>query len=144
MKRGFSSAFRLGLLCTVVLGCFGGIGYRLVDLQVVQADRLVSEVERARKRVQVINARRGDIRDRHGNILATNRPFIQVGVDPQAVRPEDASLIPELARLLEVPAAEIEEAFARKTVVSAGGREAREIRWKLLAESVDEEFCGGV
>ncbi len=138
MKRGFSSAFRLGLLCAVVLGCFTGIGVRLVNLQVAQADHLAAEVERTRKRVQVLKARRGEIRDRNGNLLATNRPFIEVGVDPHAALPEDAPLIPALAQLLKIPAQEVERAFARKTDVSEDGREARPIRWKRLAESVDE------
>ncbi|MGH8020496.1 MAG: peptidoglycan D,D-transpeptidase FtsI family protein, partial [Opitutaceae bacterium] len=138
MKRGFSSAFRLGLLCTVVLGCFTGIGFRLVNLQVAQADHLAAEVERTRKRVQVLKARRGEIRDRNGNLLATNRSFIEVGVDPHAVAPEDAPLIPALARLLKVSVKEVESAFDNKTVVSADGREVRQIRWKRLAKSVDE------
>jgi cell division protein FtsI (penicillin-binding protein 3)/stage V sporulation protein D (sporulation-specific penicillin-binding protein) len=138
MNRGFISAFRLWLLCAVVFTCFGGIGVRLVNLQVHQAEHLSAEVERTRKRVQVVHARRGEIRDRNGSLLATNRSFIEVGVDPHGIRPEDTAAIPELARLLGVPVREIEEAFARKTMIAEDGHVVRQIRWAKLADSVDE------
>lgn len=138
MKRGFSSTFRIALVCAVVLVSFGGIAARLVYLQFIDRDRLVAEVERARKRVQPLPAMRGEIRDANGNALASNRQFFAVGVDPQAVRPEDAAKLPELARLLELPLAEVTQAFERKRMAVADGAGSREIRWKPLAEMVEE------
>lgn len=123
----------------MVFASFGGIAARLVHLQVVQRDELVSEVERARKRVQVLSARRGEIRDSNGNLLASSRPLIEVGVDPQSVRVEDEALLPYLAQLLEKPVADIVASFNRKTVVSDDGTKVRQVRWVRLAEAVTEE-----
>ncbi len=138
IKRDFASPVRLGILCACVVAAFAGIGTRLVLLQVVERDALVAEVERARKRVQVLSAQRGVIKDRNGNLLAANRSFIEVGVDPQIVRLEDEVKLPELARLLGLPREAVLAAFNRKTAMDDEGREVRTIRWARLVESVDE------
>lgn len=136
-NRTFFSFGRLIVVCVVVLAAFGAIVARLVHLQVVERSELVAEVERARKRVQTLSAVRGEIRDSNGNALATSRSIMEVGVDPQLVRVEDAAKLPQLARLLRVPLADVKAVFDRKTAASRDGRELREIRWVRLAESVD-------
>jgi cell division protein FtsI (penicillin-binding protein 3)/stage V sporulation protein D (sporulation-specific penicillin-binding protein) len=138
MKRGFSSSWRIAAAAAAVLLAFGAIGARLVHLQVVRQAELAAQVERARKRVQVVAAARGEIRDATGSIFATNRTMIEVGVDPQSAVPDDASRLPELARLLGLPAAEVAAACARKTAASADGRGVREVRWVRLAEAIEE------
>ena len=138
MKRSFASSYRLVLVCVLVLAAFTGIGARLVFLQVIARDQFVAEVEKTRKRVQVESARRGEIRDSNGNVFATNRSFIEVGVDPQAVRAEDEAKAPQLARLLGVSQAEVLEAFRRKSMVTEETREVRQVRWTKLAPAVDE------
>jgi len=111
---------------------------RLVYLQVIDRDRYVAEVERTRKRVQVVSARRGEIRDANGNVFATNRSFIEVGVDPQAILPEDEAKAPQLARLIGVSPSEVLEAFRRRTQVSPETGEVRQVRWTKLAPAIDE------
>ncbi|MBE2213888.1 MAG: penicillin-binding protein 2 [Opitutaceae bacterium] len=138
MKRSFASSYRLVLVCVLVMAAFSGIGVRLVYLQVIDRDRYVAEVERTRKRVQVMSARRGEIRDANGNVFATNRSFIEVGVDPQAIKPEDEARAPQLARLLGVSQADVLEAFRRKTQVAPETQEMRQIRWTKLAPAVEE------
>ncbi len=138
MKRSFASSYRLVLVCVLVTAAFTGIGVRLVYLQVIDRDRYVAEVERTRKRVQVISARRGEIRDSNGNVFATNRSFIEVGVDPQAIKPDDEAKAPQLARLLGVSQSDVIEAFRRKAQVVAGTQEMRQIRWTKLAAAIDE------
>lgn len=138
MKRGFFSAFRLGLVCTVVLASYVGIGLRLVHLQAIESPELAQQVRDARRRVQLLSARRGEIRDRNGNLLATNRSFIEVGADPQAVRKEDEPLFLALAGVLKRPLSEVTAELKVKTIVSGDGREVRQVRWARLAESVDE------
>ncbi|RME67777.1 MAG: penicillin-binding protein 2 [Verrucomicrobia bacterium] len=139
MQKGLVSVFRLALVCLVVFASFGGIAARLVHLQVFERDELVSEVERARKRVRILHARRGEIRDSNGNLLAVSRPVVQVGVDPHSVRVEDEPMLPHLAELLGLPVEKVVEAFNRKTVTSSDGRRVRQVRWVKLADGVSEE-----
>ncbi len=157
MARGFASNYRIVLLSAVVVVAFAGIGLRLVDLHVIDRERLTRYVDKARRQVVVEKARRGDILDSHGQILATSRPLIVVGVDPQVTRPEDEERWPELARLLRLPLATVATAFrTRNRVVSrlnkvavqsdagASGDEpgddagGSEVRWVKLSDTVDE------
>ena len=157
MARGFASNYRIVLLAAGVFAAFVGIGVRLVHLHVIDRDRLTRYVDKARRQIVVESARRGDILDARGQILATSRPLIVLGVDPQALRPEDEARWPELARLLKLPLSEIQSAFrtktrpilrsagvpAKATAVPADGAEEpakteSEIRWVKLSESIDE------
>ena len=138
MNRSFASSYRLVLVCVLVMAAFTGIGVRLVYLQVIDRDRYVAEVERTRRKVDVVKARRGEIRDTNGNVYATNRSFIEVGVDPQVIKPEDEIKAPQLARLLGVSQADVLEAFRRKTVVVGETQEMRQIRYTKLAPAIDE------
>ncbi|MBL4576557.1 MAG: penicillin-binding protein 2 [Opitutaceae bacterium] len=141
MSEGFISAFRLGIVCVGVLAGFGGFGAKLVHLQVIQRDELVKTVEKARKRVVVLNARRGSILDVHGNLMATSQSFIEVGVDPHSTIEEDATKFPELAALLKVSVEDLVAAFDPETAFrkSKNGKEAKRIRWRKLNETVGEE-----
>jgi cell division protein FtsI/penicillin-binding protein 2 len=141
MSKGFISAFRLGIVCVGVLAGFSGIGTRLVHLQVVQRDDLLKQVERARKKVAVLKARRGSIFDVHGNLMASSRSFIEVGVDPHSTVEEDADKLPQLASLLELPVSEVVAAFDTKTAFrrSKNGNETGQIRWRKLNELVGED-----
>lgn len=138
MKRSFCSAIRLWLVCLPVFGAFGAVGVRLYFLHVVKAEQAILAVESSRRDTQVLSARRGDILDRNGNLLATSRPIIKVGVDPQMPRPEDVARIPALAGLLQIPERDIVSAFARKFTSRIPGSEPRAIRWVPLGDPVDE------
>jgi cell division protein FtsI/penicillin-binding protein 2 len=115
MSKGFASNYRIVLLAVGVLGCFGGLGYRLVDLHVFQRDDLVRSVERARRQIIPETARRGDILDSKNNILATSRSLIVLGVDPQSLRKEDEAKWPALAELTGLPLGELTRIFNTKT-----------------------------
>jgi cell division protein FtsI (penicillin-binding protein 3)/stage V sporulation protein D (sporulation-specific penicillin-binding protein) len=140
MSRGFASNYRIVLLATGMLLCFGGVAVRLVDLHVWRRAELLKYVEQARRSFVVENARRGNIRDARGEILATSRTFIDVGLDPHMLRPEDAARWPDLARLLGVTVADIRAAAARRFVDPPGddGRDPKPVQWVKLAEGVDE------
>ena len=102
MSRGFASNYRIVFLAAGNFLCFGGVAARLVDLHVWQRAELLKYVEQARRSFVVENARRGNIRDYNGVILATSRTLIDVGLDPHMLRPEDEARWPDLARLLDV------------------------------------------
>ena len=59
-------------------------------------------------------ARRGDILDTHGAILATSRSLIVLGVDPQAILPEDRKKWPQLADLLGMLLPQLEQILTTK------------------------------
>src|SRR3954462_4145067 len=111
MSKCFASNYRILLLATGVVGCFCALGVRLVFLHVIDREELVQVVAKARRQIIPENARRGDILDAKGNILATSRSMIVLGVDPQALRPEDEKNWPQLAALIDLPLPELTKVF---------------------------------
>ncbi|HWA09702.1 MAG TPA: penicillin-binding protein 2 [Opitutaceae bacterium] len=109
MSRGFTSSPRIALLAGVILLTFAGIGFRLVQLHVIDRDERMKFVVKARRQIIPENARRGDILDARGSVLATSRPQVELGVDPQVVVKEDEAKWPELARLLGLPLPRLQE-----------------------------------
>lgn len=107
MSKGFTSSPRIALLAGVILLSFAGLGVRLVSLHVLDRDELMKFVIKARRQVIVENARRGDILDSRGSILATSRPLVHLGVDPRALREEDEAKWPRLAELIGMPLPEL-------------------------------------
>lgn len=117
MKRsqGFSSTHRLTLVVCAVVLCFAGVVVRLVDLHILDRERLLERVEKARVDIITINARRGDIKDANGKTLATSKSQVVLGVDPQVLREVDRENWPKLARLIGMPLPELERIFEAKT-----------------------------
>lgn len=126
--RGFAHSFRLGLVALGVLACFGAVAHRLVELHVVKRDHYLAQVQETRHRVVVESARRGDILDARGDLLATSQTDITLAVDPWALpekvealklpsrqarfEAEQRELRARLAGLLEIAPAELEPFFA--------------------------------
>jgi len=143
MSKGFASNYRIVLLAAGVLCLFGGVATRLVFLHVIDRDKLVRNVEQARRQVQIENARRGDIVDTRGHILATSRTMLELGVDPQALRKGDEAKWPVLARLIGISPAELTKIFNTKVrTVDALDPEAENqvIRWTRLREEITESL----
>ena len=115
MSRGFASNYRVVLLALLVGVSFVGLGVRLVQLHVIDRERLLGFVVKARRDIIVENARRGDILDARGNILATSKSQIVLGVDPQAIRPADEPKWVQLAALIGQPLAEVRRIVTTKT-----------------------------
>ena len=84
-------------------------------LQVYQSSKYKEFAQGARKNFISVNARRGDVVDRKGNLLATTRSVVTVGMDPQSIDPAEKWKFNELSELLEIPLSVLEEASARKT-----------------------------
>lgn len=125
--RGFAHNLRLYLVTGVVVASFGVIAHRLVELHVVKRDHYLAQIQETRRRVVIDPARRGDILDARGDLLATSQTDITLAVDPWALPEKSEALkLParqerfaneqrelrgKLADLLNVPATEIETAF---------------------------------
>jgi cell division protein FtsI (penicillin-binding protein 3) len=114
MSKGFGSSYRIVLLAVGFFGCFGLLGARLIWLHVVDRDDWLRTITKMRHQLIVETARRGDILDRRGAILATSRSTIVLGVDPTMVRPQDEAKIPRLAALLGLPESEVRQHFTTK------------------------------
>lgn len=114
MSKGFASSYRIVLLATALFVCFAGVGVRLVWLHVVDRDTLLKTIERTRQTMFREVARRGDIVDDHGALLATSRSCRVLGVDPMSVRPEDEKHWPKLAQLLGLPESELRRKLLTK------------------------------
>lgn len=94
--RGFAHNFRLYLVTGVVVASFGVIAHRLVELHVLKRDHYLAQIQETRRRVVIDPARRGDIIDARGDLLATSQTEITLAVDPWG--------LPEKLEALKLPA----------------------------------------
>jgi cell division protein FtsI (penicillin-binding protein 3)/stage V sporulation protein D (sporulation-specific penicillin-binding protein) len=139
MSKAFVSSGRSSLISLAVACAFCVLLGRLFYLHVWNQAALLEHVEGNRKMVNVVEARRGNIVDTRGNLLATTRTTYNIGLDPQAFRESDRVKLVELAGILGKPLSEIEAKLDRKTrKVSKDTKEVRLIRWAVLAKNVDE------
>jgi cell division protein FtsI/penicillin-binding protein 2 len=114
MSKGFASSYRIVLLGAGLFLCFGSLGLRLVWLHVVNREEFLRSIRKARSQTVVENARRGDILDCNGAVLATSRPMWNLGVDPSVLRKDDEPKWPELATLLRLPENELRKTLLTK------------------------------
>ena len=114
MSKGFASSYRLVLLGSGLVLCFGGLGVRLVWLHVIDRDSLLKTITKVRHQVIPEVARRGDILDARGSLLATSSSRRILGVDPMTLRTQDQALWPRLAALIGMPEAELRRIFLTK------------------------------
>ena len=138
MSKAFVSTVRASLVTAAVALAFCVVLGRLFYLHVWEQQALLAHVEANRKVVQLVEARRGNIVDSRGNLMATTHTTIDLGVDPQAVREEDTTKLPQLAALIDRPLAEIEAAFEGKTRKGSSHMEVQLIRWAPLVKGLDE------
>ena len=142
MAKGFAPRIRFWLLALCILGGYGAIGYRLVELHVLDAPRLVEELQSSRNRVIPLNSRRGDIftYDLNGGreLFATSQTFLEVGIDPVSVKQADLAKLPRLALLLNQDLSLVEKVFGARNGRFVGDDSTRLDRWRLLRRRIDE------
>ncbi len=110
LRSRFVRLFFIGAVGTL---WFGGVVFRLWDLQVRQNDSFASRAERQQQGEFAIRAPRGKIFDRHGVELALSTPAASIGVIPKRVsNPELMATM--LAPILEEPVSAIEEKLTAK------------------------------
>lgn len=138
MKTLFVSKFRYYLVFFGVVFAFCSVGGRLIWLQVWNADKYAEIASNARKKFQVIKARRGDVVDSKGNLLATTRSVVDVGLDPHVLVEEDKLKWDTLCAYLDLTSTELQAAANLKRVFDEDGNFVRDKRWVKLREDVDE------
>jgi cell division protein FtsI (penicillin-binding protein 3) len=100
--------YRRLLMMTLLLGvAFAGLGYRLVDLQVLRHDDLQTEARQNTERGYALQPRRGDILDDRGGLLATSVFVKTVCADPALIGNHQAEVAHALAPLFHVDEAEL-------------------------------------
>ena len=102
MKSVFISPFRFYLVFFTVFMAFSSLGGRLFYLQVVKADEFAEIAQSARNNFITLRARRGDVVDCKGNLLATTRSVVEVGMDPHSLEISGKEKFSQLAALLEI------------------------------------------
>lgn len=127
------------LLCVgiVVVLTLAGLLGRLVQLHVFKQEELRAMAERSRVSFSVVEARRGNIVDRRGNILAATRSTITLGFDPLRVREQDLPKVETLEDLIGEGSGRLREAMEGWRPVRSDGRP---IQWVRFGEDVDEDL----
>lgn len=129
------------LVCLVSVG-FAVLFWKLIQLHAIDGPRLRARALEARREVTEKPSRRGEIRDRQGNLLAASDTVWDVGLDPQCLLPEDRTRAGDIARILSIPVSNVlgamdERSRWRETPAADGTRQA--VRWIVLAKQVDEK-----
>lgn len=133
MSRVCIRSERYALCTTVFVVAFLLLCGRLFFLQVIQADTIAAEVKSVRERLVRLDSRRGNILDRHGDLLAGTRSRISLGLDPQVVDPREERKLALLAGMLEIPYRDILQAVENRERTASDGS-VREVRWVPLKE----------
>lgn len=100
MSKAFVSSGRSSLVSVAVACAFCVLLGRLFYLHIWHSDELLEHVEGNRKMVNVVEARRGNVVDTRGNLLATTHTTYNIGVDPQSFREQDYEKLPSLPKFL--------------------------------------------
>jgi len=105
--------YRRLLLLVLLLGAaFAGLGYRLIDLQVLRHDELLAKARQNTEREVFREPRRGDIVDAKGSLLATSIFVKTVCADPVLIQDRQAEVARALAPLLQQPEGELAKRLA--------------------------------
>jgi penicillin-binding protein 2 len=108
-----STGARLAVLAVTVLVLFAVLVFRLWALQILSGDEFGAQADSQRLRTVTIEAPRGVIYDRNGELLVTNRAGLSVGILPMDLR-SPSTVIPRLANVLGIPAEDIWKKLERE------------------------------
>jgi cell division protein FtsI/penicillin-binding protein 2 len=128
------------LLLALLAVAFGGLGYRLVDLQVLRHDELSAKAEENTQREFWQAPRRGDILDVNGNILATSVAVRTVCADPSLIGHFQPLVAHALAPLLKLDEAELAQRLTPHLVRAANGElTTNGLHYVRLAKNIPDE-----
>jgi cell division protein FtsI/penicillin-binding protein 2 len=112
---------RLVLLALVLGVAFAGLGYRLVDLQVLRNEELSAKARHNTRREFLLEPRRGDILDAKGILLATSAFVKTVCADPALIGNRQSEVARALAPLLQVSEGELVQRLTPRLTRNTNG-----------------------
>jgi cell division protein FtsI/penicillin-binding protein 2 len=131
--------YRRLLFLVLLLGAaFVGLGYRLVDLQVVRHDELAAKAQQNTQQEILLEPRRGDILDAKGNLLATSVFVKTVCADPVLIGDSQAKVARAIAPLLGQNEGDLYNRLLPRTRVNDKGRTITN-RYVVLKRKVSVE-----
>ena len=139
IKREQQFKRALALLALVVLA-FVGLGFRLMDLQVWRHDELAKQTEEKTQQTSWRTAKRGDILDANGNLLATSIPVKMVCADPSMIGGQQAVVAHALAPLLQMSDAELQQRLTPRIQKNSQGETVTNgLHYVRLQKNVSDE-----
>jgi cell division protein FtsI/penicillin-binding protein 2 len=126
MRKPFQKKI-LWLMTIGMVAGFMGLGYRLVDLQVLQHVELGEIAQSNTRRAYYLSAPRGDIRDCNGNLLATSKLIKTVCADPtlicnKNVGNRQAEVVQVLSPILQMSEAELFRLIQTRILTNKAGK----------------------
>jgi cell division protein FtsI/penicillin-binding protein 2 len=115
---------RLILLVSLMALAFGGLGYRLVDLQVLRHGVLTVRAQQNTQKEIFFEPRRGDVLDAKGNLLATSVFVKTVCADPSLIGNRQAEVAHAIAPLLQLNEGQLASRLMPQTRVNDKGETA--------------------
>ena len=126
------------VLTLLLSGVFAGLGYRLIDLQVLRHDELSARAQQNTQREFLLEARRGDILDVKGNLLATSAFVKTVCANPSLIGNHQTELARALAPLLQAGEGELLQRLTPRLRENAKGERSTN-RYVVLKRKVPPE-----
>ena len=131
--------FRRLLMLAILLGlAFAGLGYRLVDLQVLRHEELGEKAQRNRQVELFREPRRGDILDIKGNLLATSIFVKTACADPVLIGNQQATVARAIAPWLQMGEGELYQRLLLRTRQNESGQTVTN-RYVVLKRKVPAE-----
>jgi len=128
------------LLLAFLSLAFGGLCYRLVDLQVLRHDELSAAGEKNTQREFWQAPRRGDILDVNGNILATSIPVKTICADPSLMGNFQPLIAHAIAPLLNLNEADLTKRLTPYLTRNAKGEVVtNNLHYVRLAKNISDE-----
>lgn len=110
--KGFRVRFALLKLFFVVF--FGAVGFRLVQIQVIESGTYQEIARRQYEQEFTLPAERGSVYDRNGNVLVSNTRFVSFAADPKIIAGRVERVASTFARVFGRPAASYREKLSAK------------------------------
>ena len=129
---------RVFLLVALLALAFTGLGYRLVDLQVMRHEELLGKAQRSTP--IPLRSHRGDILDARGNLLATSISVKTICAAPSLMAGHQAEVARVIAPLLKMSEAAVyQQLFPRLLKNSKGETVTNGLHYVRLQKNVSEE-----
>ena len=126
------------MLLAFVVVVFAGLGFRLVDLQVWRHGELAALAEKGSQEKIPQAARRGDILDANGNLLATTIPVKTICANPSLLGNQQSAVAHALAPLLQMSEADLFQKLQPRLMKNSKGQTVTN-QYAVLQRKVSDE-----